>query len=92
MPSRKRTFQSSLDAHSPVLSSNFQTLILGAGYELEGHSEEISCRDGGPLVKTTRRKVQSIEIVHGVCDEVVVRILDETRLHRSLSANGGTRW
>ena len=36
------------------------------------------------MVKTARREVQPIEIVRSVGDEVVVRILDEARLHRAL--------
>jgi len=35
-----------------------------------------------PLVKTTRRELKPVEIVRGIGDEVVVRVLDETRLHR----------
>ena len=36
------------------------------------------------MVETTRREMQPVEIVRGVGDEVVVRVLDETRLHRAL--------
>lgn len=36
------------------------------------------------MVKTTRSEVQPIEIVRGVGDEVVVCVLDETRLHCAL--------
>jgi hypothetical protein len=36
------------------------------------------------LIKTARREVQTVEIVRSVGDEVVVRVLDEARLHRAL--------
>ena len=82
------TFQASLNIHSPVLSSNFQTLILDARYEFTDQNEDISCRDGRPLVNTTRSKAQPVEIVRGVGDEVVVRVLYEARLHCARSWNG----
>ena len=81
------TFQASLNNHSPVLSSNLQTLILGGEYELVDHNEYIGYRNGRPLVKTTRREMQPIKIVRGVGDEVVVCVLDETSLHRAPSTN-----
>ena len=34
------------------------------------------------MVKTARREVQPVEIVRGVSDEVVMRVLDEACLHR----------
>ena len=41
------------------------------------------------MVDTTRCKVQPVEIVRSVGDEVVVRALDETRLHRVNRVEGG---
>jgi hypothetical protein len=36
----------------------------------------------GPLVKTARCEVQTIKIIRRVRNEIVVRVLDEARLHR----------
>lgn len=80
------TFHASLDDHSPVFSSNLQTLILDAEYELTNHNEDVGCRR--PLVETARREVQPVEIVRSISDEVVVRVLDETGLHRAPVTNG----